>query len=90
MAIILAIIFELQRFGPAFREVGLLGCRSKPAQFGRRAARGRVSLVASAAHGTAGSLTSHNARRGSDWKALRETIGRLDLRIQDLRHTFVT
>ena len=37
-----------------------------------------------------GQLTNHNARRGVDWDTLREAIGRPDLRIHDLRHTFAT
>ncbi|HWH26181.1 MAG TPA: hypothetical protein VNT53_05995 [Pseudolysinimonas sp.] len=37
-----------------------------------------------------GRLTNHNARRGVDWETLREAIGRPDLRIHDLRHTFAT
>ena len=37
-----------------------------------------------------GRLTNHNARRAVDWEALRTAIGRPDLRIHDLRHTFAT
>ena len=37
-----------------------------------------------------GRITNLNARRGADWETLREAIGRPDLRIQDLRHTFAT
>lgn len=37
-----------------------------------------------------GRLTNHNARRAVNWEELREAIGRPDLRIHDLRHTFAT
>jgi integrase len=37
-----------------------------------------------------GRLTNHNARRAVNWDELREAIGRPDLRIHDLRHTFAT
>lgn len=37
-----------------------------------------------------GRLTNHNARRGADWDELRTAIGRPNLRIHDLRHTFAT
>jgi hypothetical protein len=35
-------------------------------------------------------LTNHNARRAVDWEVLRTAIGRPDLRMHDLRHTFAT
>lgn len=35
-----------------------------------------------------GRLTNHNARRAANWEEWREAIGRPDLRIHDLRHTF--
>lgn len=37
-----------------------------------------------------GRLTNHNARRAVDWDVLRVAIGRPDLRMHDLRHTFAT
>lgn len=37
-----------------------------------------------------GRLTNHNLRRAVDWKLVREQLGRPELRIQDLRHTFAT
>lgn len=37
-----------------------------------------------------GRLTNHNARRGVDWEKLRAAVGRPDLRVHDLRHTFAT
>jgi len=37
-----------------------------------------------------GRLTNHNERRAVNWEELREAIGRPDLRIHDLRHTFAT
>ena len=37
-----------------------------------------------------GRLTNHNARRAVDWDVLRTAIGRPDLRMHDLRHTFAT
>ncbi|WP_395246049.1 tyrosine-type recombinase/integrase [Agromyces sp. MMS24-K17] len=37
-----------------------------------------------------GRLTSHNVRRAVEWDELRVAIGRPDLRIHDLRHTFAT
>ena len=35
-----------------------------------------------------GRRASHNARRAVGWEEIREAIGRPDLRIHDLRHTF--
>jgi integrase len=40
--------------------------------------------------GPGGRLTNHNARRAVDWEVLRTAIGRPDLRMHDLRHTFAT
>lgn len=37
-----------------------------------------------------GRLTNHNLRRAVNWAALRDALGRSDLRIHDLRHTFAT
>lgn len=37
-----------------------------------------------------GRLTNHNVRRAVDWEKLRSAIGRPDLRMHDLRHTFAT
>jgi integrase len=37
-----------------------------------------------------GRLTNHNLRRAVNWDALRTAIGRPDLRVHDLRHTFAT
>lgn len=37
-----------------------------------------------------GRLTNHNVRRAIGWDALRAAIGRRDLRMHDLRHTFAT
>lgn len=37
-----------------------------------------------------GRLTNHNARRAVDWDVLRTAIGRPDLRMHDLPHTFAT
>ena len=37
-----------------------------------------------------GRLTNHNVRRAVDWDVLRTAIGRPDLRMHDLRHTFAT
>lgn len=70
-----------------FRDVPLIDAL-RP--FAEEAARGkRVSdLLFDGADG--GRLTNHNARRGVDWETLREAIGRPDLRIHDLRHTFAT
>jgi integrase len=58
--------------------------------FAERAARGKQSNDLLFAGPDGGWLTNHNARRGADWEALREAIGRPDLRIHDLRHTFAT
>ncbi|WP_312855060.1 tyrosine-type recombinase/integrase [Agromyces agglutinans] len=58
--------------------------------YAERAARGKQpsDLLFSGPDG--GRLTNHNARRGVDWEALRKAIGRPDLRVHDLRHTFAT
>ncbi len=37
-----------------------------------------------------GRLTNHNLRRAIGWDSLRAAIGRPDLRLHDLRHTFAT
>ncbi len=37
-----------------------------------------------------GRLTNHNLRRAVNWELVRDQLGRSDLRIHDLRHTFAT
>lgn len=58
--------------------------------YAEAAARGKRSSDLLFAGPDGGRLTNHNARRGADWETLREAIGRPDLRIHDLRHTFAT
>jgi integrase len=54
------------------------------------AARGRAAGELLLAGPGGGRLTNHNVRRAVDWDALRTAIGRPDLRMHDLRHTFAT
>ncbi|MFT4124409.1 MAG: tyrosine-type recombinase/integrase [Microbacteriaceae bacterium] len=54
------------------------------------AARGKQPDELLLAGPDGGRLTNHNARRAVDWDALRAAIGRPDLRMHDLRHTFAT
>ncbi|MFC9918130.1 tyrosine-type recombinase/integrase [Agromyces binzhouensis] len=58
--------------------------------YAEAAARGKRAsdLLFDGADG--GRLTSHNVRRAVDWDELRVAIGKPDLRIHDLRHTFAT
>ncbi|GAA1440707.1 tyrosine-type recombinase/integrase [Leifsonia poae] len=58
--------------------------------YAETAARGKQGSDLLFAGPDGGRLTNHNARRGADWETLREAIGRPDLRIHDLRHTFAT
>lgn len=58
--------------------------------YAETAARGKQTNDLLFAGPDGGRLTNHNARRGVDWETLREAIGRPDLRIHDLRHTFAT
>ncbi|WP_336854422.1 site-specific integrase [Sinomonas albida] len=37
-----------------------------------------------------GRLTARNLRRAVDWEKVRDTLGRPDMRVHDLRHTFAT
>ncbi|WP_448811064.1 tyrosine-type recombinase/integrase [Agromyces bauzanensis] len=70
-----------------FRDVPLIDALRPYAE---AAARGKQSSDLLFAGPDGGRLTNHNARRGADWETLREAIGRPDLRIHDLRHTFAT
>lgn len=54
------------------------------------AARGKQPDELLLAGPDGGRLTNHNARRAVDWDVLGMTIGRPDLRMHDLRHTFAT
>ncbi|MFD4421880.1 tyrosine-type recombinase/integrase [Agromyces sp. NPDC058484] len=58
--------------------------------YAEAAARGKQASDLLFAGPDGGRLTNHNGRRGADWETLREAIGRPDLRIHDLRHTFAT
>jgi integrase len=58
--------------------------------YAEAAARGKQASDLLFAGPDGGRLTNHNARRGVDWETLRAAIGRPDLRIHDLRHTFAT
>jgi integrase len=58
--------------------------------YAERAARGKRPSALLFAGPDGGRLTNHNARRGVDWEHLRQAIGRPDLRVHDLRHTFAT
>jgi integrase len=70
-----------------FRDVPLIDALRPYAE---EAARGKRAsdLLFDGADG--GRLTNHNARRAVDWDELRTAIGRPNLRIHDLRHTFAT
>ena len=63
---------------------GLLRPYAEAAALGRRP----DDLLFSGPDG--GRLTNHNLRRAVNWATLREALGRPDLRIHDLRHTFAT
>ena len=54
------------------------------------AARGKAADELLLAGPGGGRLTNHNVRRAVDWDVLRQAIGRPDLRMHDLRHTFAT
>lgn len=54
------------------------------------AARGKQADNLLFAGPDGGRLTNHNLRRAVGWEKLRKEIGRPDLRMHDLRHTFAT
>lgn len=54
------------------------------------AARGKQPDALLFAGTEGGRLTNHNVRRAAGWEKLRKAIGRPDLRMHDLRHTFAT
>jgi integrase len=58
--------------------------------YAKDAARGKQPDDLLFAGPDGGRLTNHNLRRAVNWDKLRVTIGRPDLRIHDLRHTFAT
>ena len=58
--------------------------------YAEEAARGKRPDELLFAGPDGGRLTNHNLRRAVNWDALRAAIGRPDLRMHDLRHTFAT
>lgn len=54
------------------------------------AARGKAPDDLLFAGPEGGRLTNHNLRRAVDWELVRKTLGRPELRVHDLRHTFAT
>ena len=69
------------------REVPLIDALRPCAE---EAARGKQPNELLFAGPDGGRLTNHNLRRAVDWDKLRKVIGRPDLRVHDLRHTFAT
>ena len=69
------------------REVPLIAALRPYAE---QAARGKTLDELLFAGPGGGRLTNHNVRRAVGWEALRVAIGRSDLRMHDLRHTFAT
>ena len=69
------------------REVPLIAVLRPHAE---EAARGKRPDALLFAGPDDGRLTNHNVRRAVGWDALRAAIGRPDLRMHDLRHTFAT
>jgi integrase len=69
------------------REVPLIAALRPNAE---EAARGKRPDELLFAGPDGGRLTNHNVRRAIGWDTLRTTIGRPDLRMHDLRHTFAT
>ncbi len=69
------------------REVPLIAALRPYAE---QAARGKTLDELLFAGPGGGRLTNHNVRRAVRWEALRLAIGRSDLRMHDLRHTFAT
>lgn len=58
--------------------------------FAEVASRGKQADDLLLAGPDGGRLTNHNLRRAVNWDAMRKAIGRSDLRVHDLRHTFAT
>lgn len=70
-----------------FREVPLIEALRPYAEESSRGKQAEDLLFAGP---DGGRLTNHNLRRAVNWDAMRKTIGRSDLRMHDLRHTFAT